>query len=83
MTELKEELFDGILLCLKGINDKKSYPAQKRLVRRIVEKRMAQAVHHAMGHERGYVSTRQVVKYSSWCMREFHGHCTCSVDNNL
>lgn len=37
---------------------------------------MAQAIHHAMGHERGHVSANQVIKYSSWCIEEFHNHCS-------
>ena len=40
--QMEEELFDGILLNLRCKNKVKSYNAQKRILRRIVEKRQAQ-----------------------------------------
>lgn len=40
---LEESLFDGILLNLKERNKIKSYNVQKRVLRRIVEKRQAQS----------------------------------------
>lgn len=81
MAELKNELFDGILLCLKGRNSKKSLTVQKRLVRRIVEKRMAQAIHRAMEHERGYVTASQISRYSNRCMEIFRDNCNCNIIN--
>ena len=48
-SKLKDELFDGILINLREKNSKKSYNRQKRLLRRIVEKRQAQKVHHIVG----------------------------------
>lgn len=48
-SELKDELFDGILINLREKNSKKSYSRQKRILRRIVEKRQAQIVHHIVG----------------------------------
>ena len=48
-SELKDELFDGILINLREKNSKKSYSKQKRILRRIVEKRQAQIVHHIVG----------------------------------
>lgn len=38
---LEEDLFNGILLNLNERNSKKSYCSQKRILRRIVEKRQA------------------------------------------
>lgn len=49
---LEEELFDGIILNLKGRNGMKSYACQKRILRRIVEKRQAQSVHRRVGRTR-------------------------------
>ena len=46
---LEEELFDGILLNLSGRNGMKSYNCQKRILRRIVEKRQAQKAHRLVG----------------------------------
>lgn len=46
---LEEELFDGILLNLREKNSEKSYRVQKRILRRIVEKRQAQQTHRLVG----------------------------------
>lgn len=46
---MKDELFDGILLNLNERNTLKSYSCQKRILRRIIEKRQAQSVHHHVG----------------------------------
>ena len=46
---LEEELFDGIFLNLSGRNGMKSYTCQKRILRRIVEKRQAQSAHRRVG----------------------------------
>lgn len=83
MTELKQELFDGILLSLKGRNSKKSLTVQKRLMRRIVEKRMAQAIHRAMEHERGYATASQINRYSNRCMEIFRDNCNCNINLNI
>ena len=42
---IADEVLDGIFLCLNARNGGKSASEQKRLLRRIVEKRQAQAVH--------------------------------------
>ena len=46
---LEEELFDGILFNLSGRNGMKSYACQKRILRRIVEKRQAQKAYRRIG----------------------------------
>ncbi len=48
-SQLKDELFEGILMNLQGKNGQKSYSVQKRVLRRIVEKRQAQQAHHNVG----------------------------------
>lgn len=59
---LEEELFDGILLNLKGRNGMKSYACQKRILRRIVEKRQAQSAHRRAGRS-GNRFTKQLQHY--------------------
>lgn len=59
---LEEELFDGILLSLKGRNGMKSYACQKRILRRIVEKRQAQSAHRRAGRS-GNRFTKQLQLY--------------------
>lgn len=44
-----DECFDGILLDLNERNCSKSHNVQKRLLRRIVEKRQAQSIHRTLG----------------------------------
>lgn len=46
---LKSELFDGMNVVLNERNSFKSAKKQKRLMRRIIEKRQAQATHHKIG----------------------------------
>lgn len=59
---MEEELFDGILLNLSGRNGMKSYSCQKRILRRIVEKRQAQSAHHRVG--------RTGSRYTNYILRE-------------
>ena len=59
---LEEELFDGILLNLSGRNGMRSYTCQKRILRRIVEKRQAQSAHRLAGRN-GNMFTRQLQRY--------------------
>ena len=59
---LEEELFDGIFLNLSGRNGMKSYNCQKRILRRIVEKRLAQSAHRLAGRS-GNMFTRQLQRY--------------------
>lgn len=46
---IQDECFDGILLQLNPRSESKSYKEQKRLLRRIIEKRQAQAIHRKIG----------------------------------
>ena len=58
----EEELFDGILLNLSGRNGMRSYTCQKRILRRIVEKRQAQSAHRLAGRS-GNMFARQLQRY--------------------
>lgn len=46
---MEEQLFDGIFLELKCCNEDISYMAKQRMLRRIIEKKQAQAVHRQIG----------------------------------
>ncbi len=63
-SRLKNELFDGILMNLQKRNCMKSYSEQKRLLRRIVEKRQAQQAHHNVGR----TETRFLSHVSQYCV---------------
>lgn len=71
---LEDELFDGILLNLSGRNGMKSYTCQKRILRRIVEKRQAQSAHR-LASRSGNMFTRQLQRYctsqSLDCLRRY------------
>lgn len=65
LTHLMEkELFDGIFLNLSERNSKKSHSCQKRILRRIVEKRQAQSAHHLVGRS-GNMFAKQLQRYCS------------------
>lgn len=68
---LKDKLFDGILLNLSGRNSMKSYTCQKRILRRIVEKRQAQKAYRRIG--------RTESCYANYILRE----CTNKSMNDL
>lgn len=59
---MEEELFDGILLNLSGRNGMRSHTCQKRILRRIVEKRQAQSAHRLAGRS-GNMFTKQLQRY--------------------
>lgn len=75
--KIQEEVFDGIFLNLNERNQDKSYGEQKRLLRRIVEKRQAQSAHKALGRSENlrakYIFTTNV----RYCMKDIHSlqHC--------
>jgi len=68
---MEDELFDGILLNLSGRNSMKSYTCQKRILRRIVEKRQAQKAYRRIG--------RTESRYANYILRE----CTNKSMNDL
>ena len=69
--QMEEELFDGILLNLRDKNNVKSYSAQKRILRRIVEKRQAQRTHGKISRTEDCFS-RHISRY-----------CVSKIMNNL
>lgn len=55
-SQIADELLDGICLNLDQRNKDLSYPSQKRILRKIVEKRQAQMVHRHMGRTHNLLS---------------------------
>lgn len=66
------EVLDGTLLNLNERNCDKSPSEQKRLLRRIVEKRQAQAIHNKIRHNRDRKSAMAMITNSSKCMKRLH-----------
>lgn len=74
---MKEELFDGILLNLHCQEKGKSYNEQKRILRRIVEKRQAQAAFRHIGrrNSRFFVQTQRTNLSKSMDALRRHQFC--------
>lgn len=70
--KIATEVLDGILLNLNERNCDKSPSEQKRLLRRIVEKRQAQAIHSRIRNNRDRRSTIAVITNSRKCMERLH-----------
>ena len=68
LDDIKVEVFDGILITLSPHNSGKSLNVQKRLLRRIVEKRQAQIAHRYIGHTEDLTASHIASAYSSKCM---------------
>lgn len=69
---IADEVLDGIFLSLNARNDEKSASVQKRLLRRIVEKRQAQAVHVKTRNSRDRKTAIAVIINTSKCMERLH-----------
>lgn len=68
---LKSELFDGISIVLNSRNSTKSEKSQKRIMRRIIEKRQAQATHQKLGRTDDLFVPKIERANVSRCMYEF------------
>lgn len=75
---LEEELYDGILLNLRSGDERQSANVKRRLVRRIVEKRQAQAAHRLTGRSADRWAARQWQRSTSWSLAALHRHQTCA-----
>lgn len=71
--QVYNEAFDGFLLSLSASNSHKSMSAQKRILRRIIEKRQAQAVHRYIGHSEDRLSEYLSLAYGKRCAKELYG----------
>lgn len=67
---IQEECFDSILLHLSSRSESKSYNTQKRILRRIVEKRQAQLIHHTIGRTIDRFSTHMKTRSISQSVSE-------------
>lgn len=75
---IKEEMFDGTLLNLEERSRNKSYSTQKRILRRIVDKRQAQSVFHTTGRTENMFRKFQSKRSMSLIMNEIHKHQFCA-----
>ena len=69
-NRVKVEVLDGILLNLNDRNQDKPISVQNRILRRIVEKRQAQANHRRNGRSRNRVCQHITIECTSRCMNE-------------
>lgn len=69
---VKEEVLDGILLSLNEKHQAKSASVQNRMLRRIVEKRQAQASCKANGRTDDLVLKRICMTNTSRCLKSIH-----------
>lgn len=76
-TKIESEVFDGILLSLSPRNSKRSQSQQRRLLRRIVEKRQAQAAFRRIGRSEDLFAPRLMDECSCHCMHELHRYQNC------
>lgn len=68
--KIEEEVIDGIFLNLNSKSQAKSTSVQNRILRRIVEKRQAQANHKRHGRTEDLTSTRVSITNTRCCMAE-------------
>lgn len=66
--KIAEEILNGNFLNLNRRSQYKSWSEQKRILRRIVEKRQAQAIHFGTKKSRNRKTARAVVSNTSLCM---------------
>ena len=77
------ELFDGILLELNIRNQQKPANVQNRLLRRIVEKRQAQANHQKNGRTDDLTSVHITISCTSKCMDEINKKRRAILDASI
>ena len=75
---MENELFDGILLNLNERNNVKPYNVQKRVLRRIVEKRQAQATHRMVGKSGNRFMSYLIQYTASKSMNDLRKHQQCA-----
>ena len=75
--EMKDELFDGILISLSPRNSHKGTGAQMRVLRRIAEKRQAQAAYRYIGRSDDLLTERITSACGKNCMRELRRYQMC------
>lgn len=74
---VEDELFDGIFLNLHVRNSVKPCSEQKRILRRIVEKRQAQQTHHNVGRTNNRTASYLLQYCTSRCMAKLYNYQQC------
>ena len=69
---IADEVLDGIFLNLRGSNSDKSASVQKRILRRIIEKRQAQAIHTKTRRSCDREAEVAIIINSGKCMERIH-----------
>lgn len=77
VDKMEEELFDGIILSLSQRNSRKSMSVQMRVLRRIVEKRQAQAAYRYIGRSKDLLTEKVLSTCGKSCMRELRRYRVC------
>lgn len=74
-NRIANEVLDGIFLSLNARNEEKSSSEQKKLLRRIVEKRQAQAVHAIIRKDCDRKTVVTVITNTSKRLERLHHRC--------
>lgn len=69
---IADEVLDGIFLNFRGSSSDKSASVQKRILRRIVEKRQAQAIHAKTRRSCDREAEVAIITNSGKCMESIH-----------
>lgn len=77
VENMEEELFDGIILSLSLRNSRKSMSVQMRVLRRIAEKRQAQAAYRYIGRSEDLLTEKVLSTCGKSCMRELRRYRMC------
>lgn len=75
--DIKDELFDGILISMSPRNSHKGIGAQMRVLRRIAEKRQAQAAYRYIGRSADLLTERITSACGKNCIRELRRYQRC------
>lgn len=75
--QMVEELFDGIFLNLQAKNMVKSFNVQKRILRRIVEKRQGQLSHCKIGRSENRFTSHILHYCTSRSMNDIRSYQMC------
>lgn len=77
VDSIEDELFDGIILSLSPHNSRKSTSVQMRVLRRIAEKRQAQAAYRYIGRSEDLLTDKLTSMCCKNCMRELRRYQMC------
>lgn len=72
LSDIKDELLDGMFFALGDEYSSKPHRVQLRLVRQLVERRQAKAVHKAVGHTGSRLGASLVNTAYRTTMRDIH-----------